>query len=134
MRMIVKPFVIWTLGVAVLSGTADRSMAIPKDQTRWKCTCKCEYNGLVDHNVYFDALDCGVALGKVCSVGIGEFIRQGKITDCLGTPIGGQAAGAISPGGTGGDAPTVKPPEPVPPRGIGIVSPPIDAGKPPVAR
>ena len=121
MRAIVKVFVVWTLGLAVLFGLVDRSLARQKRQDRWRCACDCTYQGKVDHTVSFygsDSTDCEVAVGKVCQVQVGNLIRQGSITGCLGTNMG---SSAISPGGPGALPPIYQPPASTPgePRPLG---------------
>jgi hypothetical protein len=118
MRAIVRGFVLGTLGLAVLFGSAGVSFAKPKKQV-FKCSCRCvafdelgkRHEGSLDSIYTYDGSSCDIGPRTKCKVG--KLGLEGRYASCTGPYK--LKAGAIIPGGTGGVLPQL---ETVPPGGV----------------
>ena len=123
MRAIVKVFVVWTLGLTVLFGSAAVSSAAPPTAVVTYCGCTCWYSGAggktATKGVTFTSdKSCSVHSGRTCfcddQTCYLEFNRQamykGALDDCKSTPLLKQSdpAAPVRP-------PGVKPPATQPP-------------------
>ena len=84
MRAIVKVFVVGTLGVAMLVGTAAVSVALPPEYNTTHCKCVCgASNGSSKELTWAMTTNC-MSNGKDCSFTVdgGKTFTPGKLSNC----------------------------------------------------
>jgi len=96
MGAIVKVFVVWSVGLAVVLGSSAVSLALPKKLTQGVKYCACDCYSQKSHSpkiLFWEKdKDCDKSVGKDCRAWWANQWYSGKITycqDCIGAADGG---------------------------------------------
>lgn len=136
MRVITKGFIAWTVGIAVVLGSSEVSLALPKIRGgHTYCSCVCGDGIHRSANLYWEKVASCAVNGKACSFSdtLGGPLYPGSLRNCeqcTGVEGGGfdnctvamtsQPPGGIEPPAASG---MVQPPGSPPPPRPGIHSP-----------
>lgn len=85
MRMIIKGFVVWTVGLAVLLGSSGVSLALPKTKVgHTYCSCVCGDGIHRPANLYWEKVASCAIDGKACSFSdtLGGPLYPGTLRNC----------------------------------------------------